>query len=60
MIDSTLLRADPDVVRASLVARGDDPSVGDAALTADITLKMLQSVEPFSKRPSANLMLTQN
>ncbi|MCF8546712.1 MAG: serine--tRNA ligase [Microbacteriaceae bacterium] len=35
MIDSTLLRADPDVVRASLVARGDDPSVVDAALTAD-------------------------
>jgi len=35
MIDSTLLRAEPDVVRASLVARGDDPSVVDAALTAD-------------------------
>lgn len=35
MIDSTLLRADPDVVRASLVARGDDPSIVDAALTAD-------------------------
>jgi seryl-tRNA synthetase len=35
MIDSTLLRAEPDVVRASLVARGDDPSVVDAALSAD-------------------------
>jgi seryl-tRNA synthetase len=35
MIDSTLLRAEPEVVRASLVARGDDPSVVDAALMAD-------------------------
>jgi len=35
MIDSTLLRNNPDVVRASLVARGDDPTVVDAAITAD-------------------------
>jgi seryl-tRNA synthetase len=35
MIDPVLLRSEPDVVRASLVARGDDPSVVDAALAAD-------------------------
>jgi seryl-tRNA synthetase len=35
MIDPTLLRAEPDVVRASLIARGDDPSVVDQALAAD-------------------------
>jgi seryl-tRNA synthetase len=35
MIDPSLLRAEPDVVRASLVARGDDPSVVDLALAAD-------------------------
>jgi seryl-tRNA synthetase len=35
MIDSTLLRTKPDVVRASLVARGEDPTVVDAALAAD-------------------------
>jgi seryl-tRNA synthetase len=35
MIDSTLLRNNPDVVRASLVARGDDPTLVDAAITAD-------------------------
>lgn len=37
MIDSTLLRSEPDVVRASLVARGDDPALVDAALAADQT-----------------------
>jgi len=35
MIDSTLLRTNPDTVRASLVARGEDPSVVDAAIAAD-------------------------
>ncbi len=35
MIDPTLLRAEPDVVRASLIARGDDVSVVDLALAAD-------------------------
>lgn len=35
MIDPILLRNEPDVVRASLVARGDDPAVVDAALAAD-------------------------
>jgi len=35
MIDSTLLRTAPDTVRASLVARGDDPAVVDAAIAAD-------------------------
>lgn len=35
MIDPTVLRSNPDVVRASLVARGDDPTVVDAALAAD-------------------------
>lgn len=35
MIDPTLLRAEPDVVRASLVARGDDVSLVDRALAAD-------------------------
>lgn len=35
MIDPVVLRADPDLVRASLVARGDDPAVVDEALTAD-------------------------
>lgn len=35
MIDPTLLRSEPDVVRASLVSRGDDPSIVDAALAAD-------------------------
>ena len=35
MIDSMLLRTEPDTVRASLVARGDDPSVVDAAIAAD-------------------------
>ena len=35
MIDLRLLRSDPDVVRASQVARGEDPSLVDAALAAD-------------------------
>jgi len=35
MIDPTLLRTEPDTVRASLVARGDDSSVVDAAIAAD-------------------------
>lgn len=35
MIDPTLLRSAPDLVRASLVARGDDPAVVDAAIAAD-------------------------
>jgi len=35
MIDSTLLRNEPDTVRASLIARGDDPSVVDLAIAAD-------------------------
>lgn len=35
MIDVGLIRNSPDVVRASLVARGDDPAVVDAALAAD-------------------------
>jgi seryl-tRNA synthetase len=35
MIDPTLLRAEPDVVRASLIARGDDVSLVDRALAAD-------------------------
>ncbi len=35
MIDLRLLRSDPDVVRASQVARGDDPGIVDAVLAAD-------------------------
>ena len=35
MIDSTLLRTEPDTVRSSLIARGDDPSVVDSAIAAD-------------------------
>ncbi|MDN4491318.1 serine--tRNA ligase [Demequina sp. SYSU T00068] len=35
MIDLKLLRSTPDVVRASQVARGDDPSVVDRVLAAD-------------------------
>ncbi|PZR53356.1 serine--tRNA ligase [Xylanimonas oleitrophica] len=35
MIDLRLLRDNPDVVRASQVARGDDPALVDAALDAD-------------------------
>ena len=35
MIDPTLLRSNPDVVRASLVARGDDPTLVDRVLEAD-------------------------
>lgn len=35
MIDPVVLRAEPDMVRASLAARGDDPTVVDEALTAD-------------------------
>ncbi|MDN4483333.1 serine--tRNA ligase [Demequina lignilytica] len=35
MIDLKLLRSTPDVVRASQVARGDDPSVVDQVLAAD-------------------------
>lgn len=35
MIDLRLLRDNPDVVRASQVARGDDPELVDAALDAD-------------------------
>ncbi|MEU4364979.1 serine--tRNA ligase [Promicromonospora sp. NPDC023987] len=35
MIDLRLLRDNPDVVRASQVARGDDPDMVDAALDAD-------------------------
>ena len=35
MIDVSLLRNNPEVVRASLVARGDDPAVVESALAAD-------------------------
>lgn len=35
MIDLKLLRDDPDVVRASQLARGDDPALVDAILAAD-------------------------
>jgi seryl-tRNA synthetase len=35
MIDPTLLRTEPDTVRASVIARGDDPSIVDAAIVAD-------------------------
>lgn len=35
MIDPNLLRSNPEVVRASLVARGDDPSIVDRVLEAD-------------------------
>ncbi len=35
MIDLKLLREDPDTVRASQTARGDDPALVDAALDAD-------------------------
>lgn len=35
MIDPTLLRNEPDIVRASLRARGDDPAIVDEALAAD-------------------------
>ncbi len=35
MIDLRLLRADPDRVRASQRARGDDPALADALLAAD-------------------------
>ncbi len=35
MIDLRLLREDPDVVRASQLARGDDPALVDRALDAD-------------------------
>ncbi|HEY0216397.1 MAG TPA: serine--tRNA ligase, partial [Cellulomonas sp.] len=35
MIDLKLLRQDPDVVRASQVARGDDPGLVDQVLDAD-------------------------
>ena len=35
MIDIRLLREDPDLVRASQRARGEDESVVDAVLTAD-------------------------
>ncbi|MEU4384705.1 serine--tRNA ligase [Promicromonospora sp. NPDC023805] len=35
MIDLRLLRDNPDVVRASQVARGDDPALVDTALDAD-------------------------
>jgi seryl-tRNA synthetase len=37
VIDLKLLRDDPDVVRASQKARGDDPSLVDALLAADET-----------------------
>lgn len=37
MIDPTLLRTNPDVVRASLVARGDDPAIVERVLEADAT-----------------------
>jgi seryl-tRNA synthetase len=36
VIDGGLIRNNPEVVRASLVARGDDPGIVDAALAADI------------------------
>ncbi len=35
MIDSTVLRTQPDTVRSSLVARGEDPSIVDDAIAAD-------------------------
>ena len=37
MIDLKALRDDPDVVRASQRARGDDPGLVDALLAADET-----------------------
>jgi seryl-tRNA synthetase len=36
MIDPVLLREQPDVVRASQVARGEDPGLVDAAIAADV------------------------
>jgi seryl-tRNA synthetase len=35
VIDLRVLRADPDRVRASQTARGDDPGLVDALLAAD-------------------------
>ena len=35
MIDPVLLRENPDVIRASQVARGSDPALVDAAIAAD-------------------------
>ena len=35
MIDPKLLRTDPDAVRRSQVARGEDPSVVDDVVAAD-------------------------
>lgn len=35
MIDPALLRTEPDRIRASQVARGDDPALVDAAIVAD-------------------------
>jgi seryl-tRNA synthetase len=37
MIDLKLIRAEPDVVRASQVSRGEDPALVDAVLEADAT-----------------------
>ena len=37
MIDPKLLRTDPDVIRRSQIARGEDPSVVDELITADET-----------------------
>ena len=37
MIDLRLLREQPDLVRASATARGEDPSLVDALLAADTT-----------------------
>lgn len=36
MIDPVLLRENPDVVRASQIARGDDPALVDAAVQAEV------------------------
>lgn len=37
MIDPVLLRENPDVIRASQVARGSDPGLVDAAIAADLS-----------------------
>ena len=57
VIDLRLLRDDPDVVRASQAARGDDPALVDAVLAADArrrtALTEFERCAP-SRRPSAS------
>ena len=58
MIDSALLRNDPDRIRASQIARGDDPEIVDAAIDADaIRRRSLATYEALRAEQNAHSKL---